>query len=55
MMFFIVYAGMALQCASTTGCVQVPYEAVAYMVQFGVLELIAEIGSYAYYRVRRKK
>lgn len=55
MLFFILYFGNAVQCAAQTGCVPVPYEAVAYMVQFGILEMFAEIGGYTYYRVRRKK
>jgi hypothetical protein len=54
-LFFIVFLGKAVQCASQTGCVPVPYEAVAEMIQFGVLEMIMEIGAYKYYRVKRKK
>lgn len=55
MLFFILYFGQAVQCAAQTGCVPVPYEAVAYMVQFGTLELMMELGGYAYYKVKRKK
>lgn len=55
MIFFILFFGNAIQCASQTGCVPVPYEAVAYMIQFGILESIMEIGAYKYYRIRRKK
>lgn len=54
-LFFILFAGKAVQCASQTGCVPVPYEAVAYMVQFGFLELFMEIGSYRYYKKRTKR
>lgn len=55
MIFFIVFFGQAVQCAAQTGCVPVPYEAVAYMIQFGILESILEIGGYTYYKIKRKK
>lgn len=54
-LFFIIMAGRAVQCASQTGCVPVPYEAVALMVQLGILELFMEIGGYKYYRRRVRK
>lgn len=53
--FFIMFVGKAVQCSSHTGCVPVPYEAVAYMVQFGILELFMEIGVYKFYRKKTKK
>lgn len=59
MLFFILVAGKAVQCASQTGCVPVPYEAVAYMVQFGILELVMEIatagGIVRYYKKKVRK
>lgn len=55
MLFFIVWLGHAVQCTTITGCVVVPYEAIAYMIQFGMLELFAEIGAYKYYRKVTKK
>lgn len=55
MLFFIVWLGNAVQCNSVTGCVVVPYEAIAYMIQFGILEMFAEIGVYKYYRKTIKK
>jgi hypothetical protein len=53
--FFIVYFGQAVQCSMQTGCVPVPYEAIAYMIQFGTLELMMELGGYFYYKTKRKK
>lgn len=55
MLFFIVWLGNAVQCSSVTGCVVVPYEAIAYMIQFGTLELFAELGVYRYYKKVTKK
>lgn len=55
MIFFIVWLGNAVQCSSATGCVPVPYEAIAYMIQFGILESFAELGAYVYYRKATKK
>lgn len=54
-LFFILIGGKAVQCASQTGCVPVPYEAVALMVQMGILELIMELSGYSYYRIKRRK
>lgn len=53
MVFFIVFLGKALQCASSTGCVHVPYEAIAYMIQFGIVELASEVGIYRYYKIKK--
>jgi hypothetical protein len=55
MIFFIVFFGRAIQCAAQTGCVPVPYEAVAYMIQFGMVELMMELSGYFYYKIRRRK
>lgn len=54
MIVFILFLGEALQCASQTGCVPVPYEAVAYMVQFGILELVVEVSGYRLYTKSKK-
>lgn len=55
MVFFIIFFGNAVQCSTQTGCVPVPYEAVAYMIQFGILELFLELGGYGYYKVKRRR
>lgn len=55
MLFFVIFVGNAVQCAAQTGCVPVPYEAVAYMVQFGILELFMEIGAYRFYKKKTRK
>jgi len=56
MLVFILHIGLAWQCLTYTGkCVQVPYEAVANMVQFGFLELLIEIGGYRFYKKLTKK
>lgn len=55
MIFFILFFGNAVQCSSATGCVPVPYEAVALMAQLGVIESIMEIGGYYFYQKKVKK
>lgn len=55
MLFFILWLGNAVQCTPITGCVFVPYEALALMAQLGVIELFAEYGVYKYYRKATKK
>lgn len=59
MVFFILYLGNAVQCTAQTGCVPVPYEAVAYMVQFGILESVMEVatarGVYRFFKKKVRK
>lgn len=54
MVFFLIYLGRALQCIEGI-CVPVPYEAIAYMIQFGFLELTAEVGGILFYVVKKRK
>jgi hypothetical protein len=56
MIIFILHVGYAWQCITSSGaCVPVPYEAVAHMVQFGVLELLVELGGYKFYKRKTRK